>query len=161
VLQGGGARRLEQAPRLASDHPLSPPGIGREERAELSRLPPAALWELERKRDVDLEAFYGPDVVELRGEMQGLVLLKWRRTGQGLAVRRMGAAEALANLPLFHKDLGVFDLDRPARAERSPERAVNRLSRWADLLGRVQVVEVTGRTDVAALGDVVGDLLSR
>jgi HprK-related kinase B len=129
--------------------------------ARLSALAPAALWELERKRDVDLEAFYGPDAVELCAEMQALVLLKWHRDGQGFAVRRLEVAEALANLPLFRKDLGVFDLDCPARPGRSPERAVDRLSRFADLLGRVRVVEITGRTDFAALVDAVGDLLFR
>jgi hypothetical protein len=40
------------------------------------------------------------------------VLLKWRRDGQGLGVRRLETAEALANVPLYAKDLGVFDPDR-------------------------------------------------
>lgn len=134
-------------PRLAS---LLDP----EDRARLAMLPRDALWELERKSDVDLDTVYGPATVELAGEMQALVLLKWRRDGAGFTLRRLEAAEALANLPLFSKDLGVFDLDHPSRA-------VDRMSRFADLLGRVRVVEVTGRVDFPALVDLVDTLVGR
>ncbi len=72
-------------------------------------------------------------------------------------MRRVETAEALTNVPFIHKDLGAFDLDRSsARAGQAAEQ----LSRYADLLGRVTVVEVTGQVDFSALVDVVGDLLS-
>jgi HprK-related kinase B len=141
---------LLRHPRLASL--LTP-----DDREALSAMSEAELWAMERKSDVDLNAIYGEGAVELQGRMEALVLLKWRLDGRGFGVQRLETAEALANLPLFYKDLGAFDLDRPARAGRTVER----LSRYADLLGRVTVVGVTGKVDFPALADVVGDLLSR
>jgi HprK-related kinase B len=138
-------------------HPRLVSLLSDEDRERLAGLSPDALWDLEEKRDVDLEAIYGPGTVELSGDLHALVLLKWRRGGRGLATRRLEAAEALSNLPLFYKDLGAFDSDRPARASVQVER----LGRFAELLGRVSVVEVTGAPDFGALTDAVGDLVAR
>src|SRR4029079_4955427 len=41
-------------------HPRLSTLLKPEERAELEAMDPAALWALERKRDVDLDAIYGP-----------------------------------------------------------------------------------------------------
>jgi hypothetical protein len=38
---------------------------------------------------------------------------------------------------------------------------IERRSRFAELLGRISVVEVTGKPDFPGLFDVVGDLLAR
>jgi len=89
--------------------------------------------------------------------MRALVLLKWQLDGQGFSVRRLEAVEALANVPFVHKELGVFDVDRPpVRAKQ----VADKLSRYADLLGQVIVVEVSGKVDFLSLVDVVGDFLS-
>jgi HprK-related kinase B len=136
-------------------HPRLSALLAPEERAALASLPPDALWELERKSDVDLDAIYGEGTVELRGRMRALVLLKWRRGGEGLRVRRLAPAEALADLRLFYKNLGAFDLDRPAQAPATPDER----ARYAELLARVEVVEVTGRPDFEALVSLVGDVL--
>jgi len=126
-----------------------------DERAALRALPEPELWDLERKRDVDLDAIYGPGTVELRGRMETLVLLKWRRDGQGSRVRSLAPEDALADLPYFYKNLGAFDPDRPAGSPiTNSERA-----RYGELLGRVRVVEVTGRVDFKALVGLVEQLL--
>lgn len=138
-------------------HPRLAALLKDEDRQRLAALPVDVLWDLEEKRDVDVEAIYGRGTVELSGDLHALVLLKWKRGGHGLDVRRIEAAEALANLPLFYKNLGAFDLDRPARIDDQVERRV----RFAELLGRLAVVEVTGAPDFSALPDVVGDLLAR
>jgi hypothetical protein len=75
----------------------------------------------------------------------------------GFAARRLDTTEAVVNLPLFYKDLGAFDVARPVEAER----AVARLSEYAEVLERLAVVEVSGRPDFEALVDVVGDLLAK
>ena len=67
----------------------------------------------------------------------------------------METAEALTNVPFIHKNLGVFDLDRPAQSRR----AVEQLTNYADLLSRLTVVEVTGAPDFEGLVEVMGDLL--
>ena len=115
------------------------------------------LWDLERKSDVDLDRIYGDGTIELRGRMEALVLLKWRRDGQGLDVRHLSVGEALEALPLVYKNLGAFDLDRtPGSGITDAER-----DRYRELFGRVTVVEVTGRVDFARLVPVIDQLLSR
>jgi HprK-related kinase B len=127
------------------------------DRAALGALPASELWDLERKSDVDLDRIYGDGTVELRGRMEALVLLKWRRDGRGLDVRRLSVDEALAALPLVYKNLGAFDLDRtPGAGITEGERASYR-----ELFGRVTVAEVTGRVDFSELVPVIDQLLSR
>ena len=126
------------------------------DRAALAALPARELWDLERKSDVDLDSIYGPGAVELRGRMVALVLLKWRRDGRGLDVRRLTVEEGLAALPIVYKNLGAFDLDRaPGSGMTVAEREC-----YARIYGRVTLVEVTGGIDFAALVGVVDGLLS-
>ena len=127
------------------------------DRDALAALPARDLWELERKSDVDLDTIYGDGTVELRGRLEAVILLKWRRDGLGLDVRRLSVDEALADLPLVYKNLGAFDLDRtPGSGVTAAERQTYR-----ELFGRLTVVEVTGRVDFSALVPVVDELLSR
>ena len=138
-------------------HPRLSTLLDSADRADLRALPAGELWNLERKSDVDLDRIYGDGTVELRGRMEALVLLKWHRDGRGLDVRRLSVDEALAALPLVYKNLGAFDLDRPAGAGiTDAERACYR-----ELFSRVTVAEVTGRVDFSGLVPVVDQLLSR
>jgi HprK-related kinase B len=126
------------------------------DRAALAALPARELWELERKSDVDLDSIYGDGAVELKGQMVALVLLKWRRDGRGLDVRRLPVEEALEALPLVYKNLGAFDLDRvPGSGIAEGELACYR-----ELFSRVKVVEVTGGVDFDGLVGVVDLLLT-
>jgi len=125
-----------------------------EDRAILASLPPGELWALERKADVDLETLYGPGAVSLRGHLAALVLLKWRPASGRPVMRRLDAAEALAEVPLVYKDLGVFDLDRtPGAGPTAADR-----SGFVELFARVGVTEVTGGVDFGLLIDAVSDL---
>src|SRR4029453_15492494 len=127
------------------------------DRAALTALPRRELWDLERKSDVDLDSIYGDGTVELRGRMEALVLLKWRRDSQGLAVRRLAVAEALADLPLVYKNLGAFDLDRtPGSGATEAER-----DWYREPFPRGAVVEGTGGVHFSGLGPVIDQLLSR
>jgi HprK-related kinase B len=126
------------------------------DRAALGALPVPELWDLERKSDVDLDRIYGDGTVELRGRMDALIFLRWRRDGHGLHVRGLSIDEALAALPLVYKNLGAFDLDRiPGAGVTEAERECYR-----ELFGRITVAEVTGRVDFSALVPIVDDLLS-
>jgi HprK-related kinase B len=126
------------------------------ERSALSALPTAELWDLERKSDVDLDSIYGAGTVDLRGRMDALLLLRWRRDGRGLDMRRLSVDEALAALPLVEKNLGAFDLDRaPGAAMTLAEREAYR-----ELFDRVTVVEITGAVAFDGLVGVVDRLLS-
>jgi HprK-related kinase B len=126
-----------------------------EDRQALGAMDRRALWDLERKCDVDLDAIYEPGTVRLSGTMRALVLLAWRLDGQGLDVHRLDPAEARSRHGIYAKDLGVFDLDR------SPFASDGEDGRYDDLLARVPVFEVTGAPDFRALVSLVGDLIDR
>lgn len=126
-----------------------------DDRAALAAMPPAELWKLERKCDVDLETIYGDGTVTLGARLIGLLVLTWRPTGSGLAARRLDRSEALACLPLVRKDLGVFDTDRRRR-----EAAVREVLAYSSLFGRITVIEVSGRVDFPALVPIVDELLA-
>ena len=88
--------------------------------------------------------------------MEALVLLKWRRDGQGFQARPIPAAAALDDLQLVYKNLGAFDLDRrPGSAVTGDERA-----RFEALFQRVTVLEITGRVSFETLVRTIADLLS-
>src|SRR5262249_33460415 len=127
------------------------------ERRILEAMTPADLWDLERKSDVDLNAIYVNGTIELRGDLKALVLLRWTREGVGLDVRRLPLARALAAVPVVHKDLGVFDIDRPLDTPAPPPD----LAAYARLFARIAVVEVRGRVQPAALADIIGPLVGR
>src|SRR6266446_2419437 len=138
-------------------HPRLATRLASDDRAALRALLPAELWELERKSDVDLDEIYGPGTFELRGRMEALVLLKWRRDGQGFLARPISAAAALDDLPLVYKNLGAFDLDRsPGSTVTADERA-----RFEALFRRVIVLEVTWGVDFEALVLTISGLLPR
>jgi HprK-related kinase B len=123
--------------------------------AALARLRPDELWHLERKADVDLDRIYGRGTIGLCADLRAILLLRWRRGSGGLATRRLTSAQALEAVPLVHKDLGVFDLDRaPGAARDDWDRG-----RYRALLEGVTVVEVTGGIDFGALVPIVAGLL--
>jgi HprK-related kinase B len=137
-------------------HPRLSALLAPADRVALAALPARELWDLERKSDVDLDSIYGDGAVELRGQMVALILLRWRRDGLGLGIRRLTVAEGLDALPLVYKSLGAFDLDRKPATPITGEE----LARYRALFGRVALVEVTGKVDFKALVGVVDDLLA-
>jgi HprK-related kinase B len=141
-------------PGTLLNHPRLVSLLDAGDRQALCALPVEALWALERKSDVDLEAIYGPGTFQLAARLHALVLLTWRFDGDAFRARRLSTTEAVDRVELFHKDLGAFDPDVAASAPP----AIG-LARYRDLLGRVTVIELSGRTDFAALRGVVADLL--
>jgi HprK-related kinase B len=141
-------------PGTVLHHPRLAARLEPEERKGLARMDPAALWSLERKCDVDLDALYGRGTMVLRGWMRTLVLLRWTLGGSGFDVRPLSGIAALTHRALFAKNLGVFDIDRPPGPSRHPESP----ARYAALLDRVQVLDVTGRPNFDALVRVIRDL---
>jgi HprK-related kinase B len=137
-------------------HPRLSALLEPDERQALEAMEPAAQWALERKRDVDLDAIYGAGTVELRAEMRALVLLRWRRDGDGLRVERLAPAVALQRLEVYRKDLGAFDLDR---APGAPATAAE-LQGYRALVAAVPVLEVAGRVDFRALVGLVAAILA-
>jgi HprK-related kinase B len=144
-------------PGTLLSHPRLRRLLSEDDRRQLETMAPAALWDLERKSDVDLDAVYTRGTMDLRGHLRALVLLRWTRDGGALRARRLGIEEAIGAIPLIHKDLGVFDLDRRAVA---PSPGADR-ARYAELFERIVVVELTGGMRPHALADVVGETIAR
>jgi HprK-related kinase B len=137
-------------------HPRLSALLDADERSALHAMDPAALWALERKRDVDLDAIYGRGTVMLQAQLHALVLLRWRRDGHGLRVERLDAGAALQRLEVFRKDLGAFDLDRtPGTALTTVE-----LYGYRALVAAVPVLELSGRVDFRALVGAVAAILA-
>ena len=143
-------------PGTLLSHPRLRRRLASDERRRLETMDPAALWTLERKSDVDLDAVYTRGTIDLRADLRALVLLRWTRDGEGLVTRRLTVDDAMAAIPLIHKDLGVFDLARPIGAPAPVERR-----RYAELFERIVVVEIAGRMQPAALPEIVGALAAR
>jgi HprK-related kinase B len=139
-------------------HPRLVSLLDPEERRALSALPARELWQLThgRSRAVDVDALYGPGTVCLQARLELLVLVTWTLDGAGFGVCRLDAESALARWPIYHQDLGVFDLDRAISATPTADD----LAACRELVGQLTVVEVSGRPDFAALVDVVGDLMA-
>jgi HprK-related kinase B len=137
-------------------HPRLSALLKPEERAALEAMDPAALWALEAKRDVDLDAIYGAGTVDLVADMGALVLLRWRRDGHGLQVDRLTPERALDRLDFFRKDLGAFELDR---VPGGPVTAAE-LAGYHALVAVVPVYEVSGRVDFRALVGAAMTLLA-
>jgi len=137
-------------------HPRLSALLGPDERGALASMDREELWNLESKRDVDLDAIYGPGTVELCAEARALVLLRWRRTGSGFSIEPLDVDAALERLAIFRKDLGAFDLDRPPATPPTPAE----LAGYRALLEAVPVFEVTGRVDFRTLVGAVTSLLA-
>ena len=142
-------------PGTLMGHPRLGALLKAEERERLAALPPAELWQLEHKRDVDLDLIYGKGTVTLAARMAALALLRWSPAGGPVAIRRIDATEALAERAVFAKTLGAFDLDRSPDA--GPTAAD--LRRYAEVLARVRIVEVSGGVDFGALTRLAPTLL--
>jgi HprK-related kinase B len=152
----GYAKQPRVNPGTLLGHPRLSALLKPEERAALAAMDPAALWALEAKRDVDLDAIYGRGTVELTAQMQALVLLRWRRDGHGLRLDRLSPAGALERLEIYRKDLGAFDLDR---VPGTPATAAE-LRGYEALVSTIPVFEVTGRVDFRALVGATATLLA-
>lgn len=114
------------------------PILSDEERATFAALPAEALWKLERKYDVPIDACFGPGRFRLRTRLAALVVLRWRPGGGDMAARwtDLGACPELA--AAFTKDVGVF-------FEHGPSRAVP--GEYLSLLADCPVLVLDGGTD--------------
>lgn len=129
--------------RLSSLSPL----VSEEERARYAAMSPEALWKLEQKHDVDVDALYGPGTTRLSGRLRAIFLLRWSPLDRGWNVRTVPPADRAPALEPLLKTAGVYDQTPPPPAEQQGLlRAV---------AGAVDVYDVRGRADVDRLADLV------
>ncbi len=101
---------------------------------------------MEHKRDVDVDAIYGPGTFHLQGRLRSVFLLRWSLADTGWNVRTLGVAERRAALTQLVKRIGVYD---PAPRPDDEQDVVSAVAE------AVTAYEVTGHADVSRLTDLV------
>lgn len=123
--------------------------IPRERLAELERLRPEALWNLEEKYDVDVLERFGEDRWVLEAPLAGLIVLRWRAGSPAPAqMRRTTLDRQPELLATVVKPPGPFWTGgRSDRALAAPEESYLRCLRG------VPVIEASGGVDFDAAVD--------
>jgi HprK-related kinase B len=117
-----------------------------DEQDALLAMAPEALWALERKSDVDLDALYGRGTVRLAARMAMLVVLRWRPGRvEAPSFRRLAGDELHEAASFVAKDLGAFGVGEAATPCASD------LDAYVELMRGVPVHEARGGMDVRAL----------
>jgi HprK-related kinase B len=115
-----------------------------ERRAELERMEPGELWQLEEKHDVMVRDVYGPGRCLYRAPLRALIVLNWRRDANAPArFERVELGERTDLLELVMKSPGVFHRDGEGRS--AAETARPDAAPYLRALVGVPVYEATGR----------------
>lgn len=114
-----------------------------DDRRRYERMSPDALWATEEKRDVEIDAIFGPGTFQLIGQLRVLYVLAWRQGGPGWEVHPLDPLARSAALRRMAKHFGVQDLQPPPQADQ--EAALDAIA------GAIPIYEVTGQPDVSAL----------
>lgn len=148
---------VPKMPRVNAGTLLNNPALAgilpSQRRAELSRLEPRELWELEEKYDVIVSQVYGRGRVQSRAALSGLLILNWEVDAElPLRFEPVRLEERRDLLCLLMKSPGPFHRDPDGRAARftaQPDPAG-----YLRALSGVPVIEATGRADFAlAVGE--------
>ena len=111
------------------------------DKAKFEALSPSDLWELEHKYDGLIRTCFPAQRFVLRGQLVGLVLLNWTRSGGETVARRINLRERSELLPALIKKPGVFYLSGPGQAASRDAHA------YLDYLDGVEVLELAGNID--------------
>jgi len=125
--------------RLSRLTPLLP----QPDRQRYEDMTPEALWATEEKRDVEVDAIFGPGTFQLTGWLRVIYALAWRRGGAACAVHPLDPAARRVALRGMAKQLGVQDLEPPPAPAQ--EAALDAIA------AAIPIYEVTGHPDVSAL----------
>ena len=121
-------------------------------RAAYGALPSEALWGLESKHDVPIDACFGPGRVRLRARLSALAVLCWEHGGGPVVARRTTLVAAPELVPAIAKDLGVLFLAGPRQADRTVYLAA---------LGKLPVMVLSGGVDFSRAAEMCQDILCR
>lgn len=111
-----------------------------EERSEYLAMDPAELWPLEKKYDALIDEVYGENKFVLNGDLDGLVILNWKRENEeATSISKVDLNDRPDLHGAFMKSAGLFtgpndELDRSAAS-------------YLELMDGLTVFEVTGKVD--------------
>lgn len=111
-----------------------------DEKAAFEALSTDDLWSLEHKFDVDIDKCFGPGRFAVKGAMDGLMILNWKRGDLETRMQLFDPRRREDLLPAFMKSEGLFFLSDDDERDRS-------LEGYASWLSRVQCLEVSGGVD--------------
>ena len=131
-----------------------------ERRAELERMDPSELWQLEEKYDVMVRDVFGPGRCLYRAPLRALIVLNWARAASAPArFERVEIGERTDLLELVMKSPGVFHRDGAGRS--AAESARPDPAPYLRALAGVPVYEATGRVQFEVGVDFCRRLLER
>ena len=114
--------------------------------AELAAMPTEALWELEEKYDVDIDAAYGKHRIQLNGALSGVMILNWdRRSVEPTHIEAVNLETHQGLLDALMKSSGPLYIS-PEGRPRTAHTPVDP-DGYLRILGSIPVFEVTGRVD--------------
>ncbi|MCP4285005.1 MAG: HprK-related kinase B [Gammaproteobacteria bacterium] len=157
IRQVGGETRAEGIPKL----PRINPGtivhnkrlhslIKPTERERLLNLPPQALWEIEEKYDVQVEALYGRGKVTPSAPLSAFLVLNWQRdSNHRLELKQIDINERRDLLKAIMKSPGPFY--QYADGSFYQDTAVLEAQAYIDVLRDVKVFEASGGVDFDGL----------
>ncbi len=126
-------------PGTVLNNPFLAPVIPPDERVELEQMPAESLWDLEQKYDVFLDKCFGRGRFNLNANMDGLVILNWKRNAQPLEIREVKLEERDDLLGAFKKAVGLFF--EPEDGVPAPDLSP---SEYLEALNGCPVFEFTG-----------------
>lgn len=160
--EGVMARGVPKLPRVNPGTIMNNPrlnGIFPEQtKARIRSLPENELWNLEEKYDVDVLDIYGDARIEHQGVLERLVILNWNRASDNSTQFNTVSLENNLHLvdaikkspgPFYQDENGIFLKDF----------SVPNANSYIQSLTEIEVIEVAGRTDFAALTYHMNSLL--
>jgi HprK-related kinase B len=126
----------------------------------LRQIPQSELWSLEEKYDVQIEDDYGPNRVQLAGNMARLIMLDWSLDSvEPTALARVNLSEQPDAIEGLRKRPGPFYQDN--NGDFADLNVIDSVEHYTSELANVHVYRLTGNVDfdrayelIAALGEL-------
>jgi HprK-related kinase B len=144
------ARGVPKLPRVNPGTLLHNPALrtmlSADQQAHLEAMPRDALWDLEDKYDVDIEATYGPHRIQLAGTLSGVMILNWdRESHEPTRIQTVDLETHIDLLEALMKSSGPLYIS-PEGQSRAPTAEINP-DRYFQTLRATPMFEVTGGVD--------------
>lgn len=144
------AEGVAKLPRINPGTALNNPDLEAilepEKAAQLNALPIDELWDLEDKYDVDIDAIYGANRIQLQTPLTTMLILNWdRQSTQPTTVAPVDIRHRSDLLPAVMKSPGPFYQNKQGEFLNGSQTPAP--ERYIELLSKVNVLEASGSID--------------